>query len=130
MSTTLRVLCVVGSAITFWVITRRIKKASVHIDDMIVWILFSLTLLIIAIFPGIPSFFARLLGFQATSNFVFLVVICALLMREFTNTLKISRLSSRIDELVEEQALQAAEQERTTGGSEAGEHANAKQDMG
>jgi hypothetical protein len=32
-------------------------------------------------------------------------------MREFTNTLKISKLNSRLDELIEEQALQAKENE-------------------
>ena len=109
MSPTLRALCVIGSAITFWLIARRIKKASVRIDDSIFWIVFSFTLLIIAIFPNIPSFLARLFGFQATSNFVFLVVITILLMREFTNTLKISKLNSRLDELIEEHALQAKE---------------------
>ncbi|MDO4807543.1 MAG: DUF2304 domain-containing protein, partial [Coriobacteriales bacterium] len=96
MSLTLRVLCVVGAAITFWIITRRIKKASVRLDDMIIWIVFSFALLLIAIFPDIPYFFARLFGFQATSNFVFLAVITILLMREFTNTLKISQLNARL----------------------------------
>ncbi len=109
MSVTLRVLCVVGAAVTFWIITRRIKKAKVRIDDMIIWIVFSFALLLIAIFPDIPRFFAQLFGFQAMSNFVFLAVITILLMREFTNTLKISELSARLDELIEEQALQAKE---------------------
>ncbi len=109
MSVTLRALCVIGSAVTFWIIARRIKKASVSIDDAIFWIVFSFALLVVAIFPDIPYFFAHLFGFQATSNFVFLAVITILLMREFSNTLKISKLNSRINELVEEQALQAKE---------------------
>lgn len=109
MSITLRALCVVGSAITFWIITRRIRKASVSIDDSIFWIVFSLALFVVAIFPQIPSFFARLFGFQATSNFVFLVVITILLMREFTSSLRISHLNSRLNELIEEQALQGAQ---------------------
>lgn len=109
MSVTLRALCVVGAAITFWIIVRRIKRASVRMDDSVFWIAFSFALLLIAIFPNIPSFFAKLFGFQATSNFVFLAVICVLLMREFSNTMKISRLNSRLDELIEEQALAAKE---------------------
>jgi hypothetical protein len=112
MSPTLRALCVIGSAITFWLIIRRVKKASVRIDDCIFWIVFSFALLVIAVFPDIPAFLARLFGFMATSNFVFLVVITILLMREFTNTLKISKLNSRLDELIEEQALQAKENEQ------------------
>lgn len=110
MSITLRIVCVLGSAIMFGVIVNRIKKARVRIDDSLFWIVFSFGLLIIAIFPNIPHFFARLFGFHATSNFVFLAVITLLLMREFSNTIKISTLSSRLDELVEEQALQTMEE--------------------
>ncbi len=113
MSTTLRILCVLGSAITFWIITRRIRKASVRIDDSIFWILFSLALLIVAIFPQIPYALSSLFGFQSPSNFVFLAVITILLMREFTNTLKISKLNARLDELIEEQALAAKEANKT-----------------
>jgi hypothetical protein len=111
MSITLRILCILGAAVTFIVIAGRVRKARVRIDDSIFWIVFSLALLVIAIFPDIPIFFARLFGFQATSNFVFLVVITVLLMREFLNTIKISTLNSRLDELVQEQALQAMEEE-------------------
>lgn len=110
MSLTLRILCILGSAITFLVIASRVRKARVRIDDSVFWIVFSFALLVIAIFPNIPSFFARLFGFKATSNFVFLVVICVLLMREFSNTIKISTLNARLDELVQEQALQAMEE--------------------
>lgn len=109
MSITLRVVCVLGSAIMFGVIVSRIKKARVRIDDSLFWILFSFGLLIIAIFPDIPHFFARLFGFQATSNFVFLAVIMLLLLREFSNTMKISMLNERLNELAQEQALQAKE---------------------
>lgn len=111
MTTTLRILCVVGSAITFFIITRRIKKAGLRIDDTLFWIVFSLGLLVIALFPDIPYLLARLFGFQATSNFVFLTVITILLMREFSNTLKISTLNSRLNELIQEQALQAKEEQ-------------------
>ena len=81
MSLTLRILCILGSAVTFFIIARRVRKARVRIDDSIFWIVFSFSLLFIAIFPNVPSFLARLFGFQATSNFVFLVVITVLLMR-------------------------------------------------
>ena len=106
MSLTLRMLCVAGAAITFLIIASRVRKARVRIDDSIFWIVFSFGLLVIAIFPDIPHFLARMFGFQATSNFVFLAVITLLLMREFSNTVKISALNSRLNELVQEQALE------------------------
>jgi len=113
MSIMLRALCVVGAAITFFIVARRVHKARVRLDDAIFWILLSFGLLVIAVFPQIPYALAAFFGFQATSNFVFCAVIVLLLLREFHNTLKISALSSRLDELVQEQALQAkAEEER------------------
>lgn len=112
MSLTLRALCIVGSILTFGLIAHRVKKASVSIDDSIFWIVFSFALMVVAIFPNIPTFLAHFFGFQATSNFVFVGVIMLLLMREFANTLKISQLNVRINELIEEQALQAKEDNR------------------
>lgn len=105
MSVTLRVLCVLGAAITFACIASQIRRAKIRIEDSIFWILFSGLLLLIAIFPGIAFFFSRLLGFQATSNFVFLVVIAVLLVKEFTNTMQISMLRHRINELAQDRAL-------------------------
>ncbi len=111
MSVTLRILCVVGAIGTFVLVCRRMRKDRIRIDDSIFWIVFSLTLIVIAIFPNIPAFLAHLLGFQSTSNFVFFATIAVLLARNFSLTLKISALSSRLDELVQEQALQALKED-------------------
>lgn len=110
MSITLRALCIIGAAVVFIGIVRRIKSSKIRIDDSIFWILLSGLLVLIAIFPGIAHFFSGLFGFQATSNFIFVVVIAALVVKEFANTMQISMLKHRVNELAQEEALSDKEE--------------------
>ena len=105
MSLTLRVLCVVGAAITFFGIAQQVKKSRIKIEDSIFWVLLSGLLVIIAVFPRIAFFFSHLFGFQAASNFVFCALIAILLVKEFHNTTQISQLKHQITELAQEIAL-------------------------
>lgn len=108
MSVTLRLFCILGAAAVFVMISRRIHRASMRIEDAIFWIVLSFLLLVVAIFPELAYFCAGILGFQAPSNFVFLATITILLVKAFNDTLAISQLRSKVDELVQEEALHAA----------------------
>lgn len=105
MSLTLRVLCVIGAAITFFGIARQVKKSKIKIEDSLFWLLLSGSLVFIALFPAVPRFLARLTGFQTTSNFIIVAVIAILLIKEFHNTTEISMLKHRVTELAQEDAL-------------------------
>lgn len=105
MSISLRVLCVLGSVITFYVVTSNIRHRKLRMDDSIFWAVLSAALLIIALFPSIASFFATVLGFQAPSNLVFLAVIAILLVKLFSLSAEVSTLKNRVNQLVQEEAL-------------------------
>ena len=105
MSLALRIVLLLGSIITFILITQQIRKHRIQVEDAIFWVAFSGILLILAIFPGIAYFFAKLFGFQATSNFVFCAAIAILVVRLFTASAEISRLKHKVDQLVQELAL-------------------------
>ncbi len=109
MSITLRVICVVCSAVTFLGMAQQIKKSKIKIEDSIFWVLLSGLLLLIALLPGIASFFSHLFGFMATSNFVFCGLIAILLVKEFHNTMQISMLKHKVTELAQEDALERKE---------------------
>ena len=111
MSITLRLLCIVGSAITFFGMARQIKKAKIKIEDSIFWVLLSGLLLLIALVPEIASFFSHLFGFMATSNFVFCGLIASLLVKEFHNTMPISQFKHKVTELAQEDALDRDERD-------------------
>ena len=105
MSVALRLVLLVGAIITFVLIARQVRRRRIQVEDAIFWIVLSLILLLLAIFPGIAYFFATLFGFQAASNFVFCALIAVLVVREFTSTAEISRLKHKVNQLVQEIAL-------------------------
>ncbi|HJC54636.1 MAG TPA: DUF2304 domain-containing protein [Candidatus Gemmiger stercoravium] len=108
----LRVCLIVGSLITAVYVLRRVRHAKIQIEDTIFWLLFSGVLLVLAIFPGIAYWASRLLGFQSPINFVYIVVIFLLLVKQFLLSIRISQLDSRLRILTEQVALNQEKQER------------------
>lgn len=105
MSDILRIILILASLSTWIYISRKLKKAQVDTHDTIFWILFSLILILLSVFPRIADWMALTLGIYSTVNMVFLVVIFALLIRTFLLTIKISQLEHRVRTLVEELAI-------------------------
>lgn len=112
MSIMIRILCVVGSFVTLLFITSNIRRSKVQIEDSIFWVVLAAALLVVAIFPGLASTISGLLGFQAPSNFVFVVVIAILLAKLFTLSTEVSSLKHRLNELAQEEALIAKDEDR------------------
>ena len=108
----LRVCLIVDSLITAVYVLRRVRHAKIQIEDTIFWLLFSGVLLVLAIFPGIAYWASRLLGFQSPINFVYIVVIFLLLVKQFLLSIRISQLDSRLRILTEQVALNQEKQER------------------
>ena len=108
----LRVCLIVGSLITAVYVLRRVRHAKIQIEDTIFWLLFSGVLLVLAIFPGIAYWASRLLGFQSPINFVYIVVIFLLLVKQFLLSIRISQLDSRLRILTEQVALNQEKQKR------------------
>lgn len=115
MSLMLRILCVGGSLVTLLFITSNIRRRKVQIEDSIFWVILAAALLVVAIFPRIATSLATLLGFQAPSNFVFVVVIAILLAKLFSLSTEVSSLKHRLNELAQEEALLSKEEEENSG---------------
>ena len=105
MPFTLRMLLLVGAVFALVIIARRVKRSKIQMEDSIYWLVLALILVINAIFPGIAIFFSSQLGFISASNFVFLVVIALLLIKEFSNSADISLLKHKVNDLAQEIAL-------------------------
>ena len=67
--------------------------------------MFVACLLILALFPRIAFVLSDLFGFQSPSNFVFLAIVAILLIKEFTASVEIAKLKSKVTYLVQEIAL-------------------------
>ncbi|EEA90106.1 DUF2304 domain-containing protein [Collinsella stercoris] len=105
MTVSLRVLLVASAIFVLVFVVRKIRKSQLQVLDAVFWLFFSLSFVILALFPQIASTLASLLGFQAASNFVFLYVIAVLVVRDFSQTVKLARLRERFNILNEEIAL-------------------------
>nr|WP_295303430.1 DUF2304 domain-containing protein [uncultured Blautia sp.] len=106
MSIALRVLLIIVSVMNTLNILRRIRKSKLQIDYSIFWLVFSMVLIVIAVFPQIVIKLAQIIGFQSPANMVFLLVIFALMFKSFQSTLEISQLQYKIEELTQKIALE------------------------
>ncbi len=105
MSVTLRILLFAVSVSVVLFVLRKIRRAQLNIDDSIYWILFSLLVLILSIFPQIAVWASELLGVQSPANFVFLVMIFMVLMKLFYVSIDLSIQKHRLNHLVQNLAL-------------------------
>ena len=62
-------------------------------------------LVLLAIFPDITFVCADLLGIQSPANFIFTVLVAALIVRVFLSSMEIAVLKNRVNELSQEVAL-------------------------
>lgn len=101
----LRAVLLVCAVLVLYFIVRKLKKSQIQVLDSVFWLFFSLSLVLLAVFPSIAVFVSHLLGFMAPSNFVFVYVIAVLVMRDFSNTVKIAKLREKVNDLIQEVAL-------------------------
>ena len=95
MSIYLRIILVVISMLSMMNVMKRVRRFKLQIENSIFWIIFSLLLILVAVFPDPMFWLADLLGF----------VIFILLIKTFNLTLEISQLQYKIQELVQKIAL-------------------------
>lgn len=105
MSIVLRAVLLLGALLVLYFVIKKLRKAQIEVLDSAFWLFFVFSFVVLAAFPQVAFWLSSLLGFESPANFVFLYVIVLLLYREFSNTVSISKLRRRINQLVEEQAL-------------------------
>ena len=74
MSYILRIILLLGAALTAWMIVNKIRKSKMKMNDAIFWVIFGLILLVLAIVPELSYFMANLFGITSPANFIFLAI--------------------------------------------------------
>lgn len=105
MTGNLRIFLLIGAALLLVLVARKIKKSQFDTYDTFFWLGLSVLLILAAAFPQLVYVIADLLGFQSTSNFVFLAVIAILLWRLFRLQENVVTLRRKLTTLVQEIAL-------------------------
>jgi len=106
MTTVLRIVLVIVSVLTTWMIMRKIRTSQMRIEDSIFWIGFSFMLILFSVCPQIVYWMSDLSGTQTPVNFIFTFIIFVLIVRMFRMTVKISQLETRLRDLVERIAIE------------------------
>lgn len=112
MSIELRVALFVGAVFTMAYFLGQIRRSRLQIDYAISWALFSGGLVIISIFPGIIVWLAEILGVMSPANLLYLIIIFVLILKQFTTTLKISKMDRQIADLAQHIVLQEKNQQK------------------
>lgn len=105
MTMQLRMVLIVVSVLTTWLILRKIRMSKMRIEDSIFWIGFSLMLIVFSVFPEIVYWMSALSGTQTPVNFIFLFIIFVLILRMFRLTVKISQLETKVRDLAQRIAI-------------------------
>lgn len=105
MSVYIRVLLIVGAIALLAFMLKRIRQSKLKIEYTVFWIVFSVILVFMGLFPQVVSAIADMLGFQSAVNMVFLIIIFILIVKMFFNTIQISALENKIDSLAQQIAI-------------------------
>ena len=111
MSVALRILLIAGSVWTAFYVLRRVRKSRMRTEDSVFWLLFSLILVVMGIFPDLVTDLASLMGVMSAANLVFLVVIFLLMIKLFLMDQRISALQRQAAETAQEVAIRTREKE-------------------
>ncbi len=106
MGIVLRLLLIAASLSTMLYILKRIRHAKLQIEYAIFWLVFAGMLLIISIFPSLMIMLTRAVGMQSPINCVFLLVIFALMIKLFMQTIEHSQLEDKLKQLTQRLAIE------------------------
>jgi len=106
MSLLLRIEMILIAIAVIMIVLFSVNRKKMCIQYSLIWIVLSVGLLIVAIFPSIAFFLCDILDIQTPTNLIFLVGILALLMIAFYQTIIISKQSERIKFLIQTISLE------------------------
>ena len=110
MSVALRICLVALSIISLFYIIRKIRYSKMQIEYTLFWIVLSIIMILMAVFPQIVYWITWILGIMSPANMVYLFIIGILLLKVFMMTIEISNLESKVQALIQEVGISGKEQ--------------------
>ncbi|SEI97476.1 hypothetical protein SAMN05216514_10730 [Kandleria vitulina] len=105
MSLNLRVGLIVVSFLFFVYIIKNVRKNKLRSDYAMGWLLLSIALLVLSIFPQIAYFVGGLFSVISISNIVFAAVLFMLIVLNYILFTKVSKLEEKQKNLIQEIAI-------------------------
>lgn len=105
MTLTLQLILIILSVFLFLILIKSVKKGKLRSDYALVWLLCSIALIIVAIFPQIAYFAANFIGVISTANMVFAFIIFLLIIVVYTLFVRVSTLEEKQKNLIQHIAI-------------------------
>lgn len=105
MSTSMRVLLLIGAIVLLIFVQRKLKTSQMQLMDALFWIAFSFLIFVLSIFPYVGIAIAQALGVESAANFIFLSVILLLIVKSFLQEIKLSSLEQKLTNMTQELAI-------------------------
>lgn len=99
------IILIAASLITALFVVRKIRKSQFKIGDTLYWLFFCLFLLAMSIFPKAVAWVSNKIGFEAPSNFIFVVIIFLLLIKIFLLDARVSKNEDKLTKLSQKYAI-------------------------
>lgn len=97
----LRIEMIVLAVVFLLIVIKAVNRKKLWLQYSLVWIIISVLMLVVAIFPGIATWMASIMQIETTSNLIYLLAIFALLILTFSLTIIVSKQSQRIKNIVQ-----------------------------
>ena len=101
----LLIILIIACVVTLFFVIRKIKKSQFKIGDTLYWLFFCLLLLVMGIFPKAIYWVSDLIGFEAPSNFIFVVIIFLLLIKIFLLDARLAKVEDKQIKLAQKYAI-------------------------
>lgn len=105
MTVALRILLIFMSICFYVYVGLKLKNAEIDLMDTVFWIFLATMFIILSFFPQIALAGANSLGIVSPVNFIFLIVLCLLLFRNFLFTVRVAKLEEKVNHLIQEIAI-------------------------
>ena len=112
MSLNLRIIMIVFALLLFSLILSLISKHRIPIRYSLFWMVSSLIILFVGIFPNLAGIFTSVVGFKTTSNFVIGIILTMLLAITLILTVIVSGQKRHIKLLIQEVSMLKREIEK------------------
>jgi len=109
MSSTLRIVLIIGSVLFFAFIVNMVRTKKLELKYALIWLLTSFSFVVMSVFPQTVFFVAEILAVEVPANALFLCIIFLLLLMVFALTVAVSRQAGRIKRLVQEMGMLKSE---------------------
>ena len=135
MSLVLRIVLIVAAVALVALVIAGVRKSRMRIEDSLFWIVLSLIILLLSIFPYIGYWASYLLNMQSPISFVMLFFIALLIAKCFSLARQVSQLENKLKELTQRVAVdrldhyERSESGQETHSADAGDAASAEPEI-